>query len=207
MKAVSSHLVGVAVALGLLAPSPHILAADINYLPDDTVLVAAVNLKQIFDSEMLKRQPDAIGEMKEVLRHFAGIQTVQKYLRECGLDAFKHVKIITYVYTGSTSPKLSFVILDGTFDTATFADNSNGIRRRNSGKTPVYEITPRGEQTFHVVLVNATTIIAASDAASIDEALARSAGSKKSGLKKEMQSWLTSFDDRRSISFVSTGAA
>src|SRR5205085_2385011 len=113
-------------------------------------------LKQIFGSEMIKAQPDAVGELKEVLGQFAGVHTVQKYLKEAGLDAFRDLTRITYGYTGSKDPKVTFLVLEGQFSaeklTAATKVEGAALRAKKSGNDTIYEITPRGEKQLHAAL-------------------------------------------------------
>jgi len=192
-------------------PYPPLKAADGNYFPDDTELVVVVNLKQIFGSEVIKDQPDAIGELKEVLGQFAGIHTVQKYLKEAGLDAFRDLRNITYAYTSGKELRASFIILEGEFNAGKLNDaakvDGTTLRTRKSGTETIYEIAPHGEKRFFAALVNPSTLIAGSTEESLVDALARAAGSKKSGLKKELRKMLESTDYRQSVAFVSSGTA
>jgi hypothetical protein len=206
------HLCRAAIALVVVIVScPALGAADVNYFPDDTELVVVVNLKQIFACEMVKAQPDAVGELKEVLGQFAGLNAVQKYLKEAGSDAFRDVRTVTYAYTGSKTPQMSFLILEGEFNAgklnnAAKADGTT-LRAKKSGTETIYEISPRGEKRMHAALVNPSTLIVATTEESLADALARAAGSKKSALKKEFQKALGAIGDRQSVAFVSSGAA
>jgi hypothetical protein len=201
-------IIALAVAI---VPTARVNAGDVNYFPDDTELAVVVNLKQIFSSEMIKAQPDAVGELKEVLGQFAGINSVQKYLKEAGHDAFRDLRSITYVYTGSKNPQVSFIILNGDFNTAKLNDSAKAdgatVRAKKSATETVYEIAPHGEKRVFAALINATTLIAATTEEALADALARAAGTKKSDLKKEMRKLLEATGDRQSVAFVSSGAA
>lgn len=203
--------VAIGMAIAALFPGSRSTAADVNYFPDDTELVVSLNLKQIFSAEVVKAQPDAVGELREVLGQFAGVDLVQKYLKAASLDAFRELTRITYVYTGSKKPEVSFLVLEGAFDAGKLRDSAKvagaSLRGRKSGDHTVYEVTPRGEKRFYAVLVNPSTLLAATTGEALADALGRTGGSKKSGLKKEMSNLLESTDERQSVTFVSTGPA
>jgi len=211
LKSLLLYRVVIVLAVLAIVSCPSLKAADGNYFPDDTELVVVVNLKQIFNSEMIKGQPDAIGELKEVLGQFAGIHVVQKYIKEAGLDAFHDLRSITYVYTGSKEFRVSFLILEGEFHAEKLSDagkvDGTTLRARKSGNQTIYEITPRGEKRVYAALVNPSTLIATTTEEPLADALARVAGSKKSGIKKEVKRLLESTDDRQSVAFVSSGVA
>ena len=196
---------------GLLFPSAQLRAADVTHFPDDTEVVVTVNLKQIFNSEMVKSQPDALGELKEALGQFAGVNAAQKYLKVAGLDAFRDLRSITYVYTDSKSPKVSFLILEGEFNAEKLSDaaktGATELRAAKSGDHTVYEITPRGEKRLYATLINPSTLIVATTEEALADARNRAAGTKKSGLKKEMRKFLETADEKQSVGFVSTGTA
>jgi hypothetical protein len=197
-------------ALAVL-PGPRSHAADANWFPDDTELVVVVNLKQIFSSEMIRAQPDAVGELNDVLGQFAGVHAVQKYLKEAGLDAFRDLTRVTFVYTGAKDPRVSFLVLEGEFaaDKLNAAARADGaaLRAKKSGADTVYEIAPRGEKRFYATLVNPSTLLAAASEEALADARGRTAGARKSGLKKEIRTALEAADDNQSVAFVSGGAA
>lgn len=198
-------------AVAVLFPTSRSAAADVNYFPDDTEVVVSINLKQLFSAEAVKAQPDAVGELKEVLGEFAGVHAVEKYLKEAGLDAFRDLTRVTYVYTGSKKPDVSFLVLEGAFGagklSAAAKAEGAALRGKKVGDHTVYEVTPRGEKRFYAALVAPSTLLVATTAEALADALARAAGSKKSGLKKEMRKLLESTEDRQSVAFVSTGPA
>jgi hypothetical protein len=211
LKTLFSCQAVIALAVLVIVSCSPLKAADGNYFPDDTQLVVVVNLKQIFNSEMIKSQPDAVGELKEVLGQFAGIHIVQKYLKEAGLDAFSDLRTITYVYTSGKELKVSFLILEADFHAGKLSEaakvGGTTLRAKKSGTEIIYEIAPRSEKPVYASLVNPSTLIATTTEESLADALARASGSKKSGLKKEMKKLLESTDDRQSVAFVSRGAA
>lgn len=185
-------------------------AAEVKCLPDDTDLVVVVNLKQIFNSELVKSQPDAVGELNDVLGHFAGIHRVQRYLKEVGIDAFRDLESITYAYPPGKDSGPNFLILEGEFSAVKMNDAARAagstVRVSKSGSDTVYEITPRGEKRFYAALVNPSTLLAAATEDSLVNALAQASGSKPSALKKEVRRVLESAGARQSITFVSSGA-
>jgi hypothetical protein len=194
-----------------LVPNARLCAADVNHFPDGTEVVVVVNLKQILNSEAVKSQPDALDELKEALGQFAGVSAVQKYLKVAGLDAFRDLQSITYAYTGSKSPKVSFLVLEGKFSAEKLNDAAKAggteFRATKAGDHPVYEIAPRGAKRFYATLLNPSMLIAADTEEALADARSRTTGAQKSALKKEVRKWLESADDKQSVAFVTTGAA
>lgn len=198
------------VLAAVLAISPPLTAAAPNYFPDDTEQVVVVNLKQVLTSEAVKGQPDARGELEEVLGQLAGIHAVQKYLAEAGLSAFRDVRTVTYVYTPDKEPGPSLVILEGEFDAGklTAAAKAGGsLRAVESGGNTVYAVRPRGEKGVFAALAGRSTLIAATTERALAEALARGAGTKKPVLKTELRRALGATSGEQSVAFVSGGPA
>lgn len=199
-----------AVLAAALTLPPPLTAADPKYLPDDTERVVVVNLKQILASEVVKSQPDARGELEEVLGRFAGIHAVQKYLAEAGLNAYRDVRTVTYVYAPGKEPGPSLVILEGEFDAGKPTDAVKGggtVLAVKSGDTIMYAVTPRGGKQVFAALVGRSTLIAAPTEQALADSLARAAGTKKSALRKEIRQSLEAMGGEQSVAFVAGGTA
>lgn len=191
----------------VLAPSLN--AADPNWFPDDTEAVVVVNLKQIFNGEALRNQPDARGELEGLLGGFASLDAVQKYLAEANLRIFRDVRVVGFAFASNKEPGPSLVIVEGDFDAEKLATAAKGSRvkiAKNADQT-IYEFAPRGEKPMFAALVEPSTLIAAPTGEALAAALARRAGSKKSALKKEVRAALAAVGDRQSIAFVASGPA
>jgi hypothetical protein len=185
-------------------------AADADYFPDDMELAVRVNLKQIISAELMRAQPDALEEAKAALGELAGVDAVQYYLKPLGLEALRDVRVVTYVWTGTTNSQPSFVILEGEFDSEKVGTAARGagdtVKLGKAAEHTTFEIVPRGRERFHAAVVDGSTLIAASTEGALRDALDRRAGKRKSGLKKEVRGVLESSDAKQSITFVSTGA-
>jgi hypothetical protein len=200
-----------AIALAFFVTTSAVsLGGDENYLPPDPELAITINLKQIFNSEMVKASPDAVDELKEVLGQFAGLNPVQKYLKEAGFDAFRDLQTITFAYTEGKELRPTFLLLKGDFNAGKLNEAmkaGSAIRVVKSGTPTIYDLTPRGEKPFHAALLSPTTLIAATRIEALNNGPAQGEGSKQSAIKKELAKSFSSLDNQQSVMFVSSGKA
>lgn len=178
---------------------------DSRYPPDDTERVAAVNLKQTFNSEMLKARPDAEGELKELLKQFAGIDLVETSLKGAGIETFRDLDQVTFAFPAGKDARVGILALDGKFDAAKI--DGSPLRITQSGNRTRHEITPRGGKPPYAALAGATTLVAAPTPEALAGALARVSDASKSGLKPELKKRIDATEGRESVRFVSAGPA
>ena len=106
---------GVAAAVAAVlagASAPAARAADVDkYLPADSEYVVAVNVRQVLDSEIIKKY--ALGQIKDLL---AGSDP-QKFLKDLGLDPLKDVDRVVIGASGTDQTDFKgLVIVHGKFD-------------------------------------------------------------------------------------------
>jgi hypothetical protein len=201
------------VAVAVLCPAAS--AVDVKYLPDETELVITVSLKQIRTSELVMKETDALDQPRAVLNRLADDLPVLKCLQIAGLDFFRDLTSITFAAPAGMNPRAKFLILEGDFDTLKLTDLlaarakacPDALKAGPSGGTVVYEMGTAAETRNYAVLVNKTTLIAATTREALADALARSDGSKKAGLKPGLKTLLQAASEKESISFAATGVA
>jgi len=204
-----------ALVVGMAVLCPAARAADVKYLPDDAELVFTVNLKQIRTSERVMKETDALDQPRAALNRLADDLPVLKCLQIAGLDFFRDLTSITFAAPAGKKPRAKFLILEGDFDALKLTDlladrakaSPDALKVGPSGGAVVYEMGTAAETRNYAVLVNKTTLIAATTREALADALARSDGSKKSGLKPGLKTLLQAASETESISFAATGLA
>src|SRR5262249_40501017 len=142
-------------------------AADIDpYLPEDTEFVVNVNVRQIIDSPLFKK--NALEAAQEALR---GNDQVQDILKELGFDPFKDLDRVLAASPGGTEEDRGLIIVHGKFDVAKFQAKAEKVAKEDAehlkihkilgGKHLLYEVTtPELDSPLFVVLANRDTILA-----------------------------------------------
>ncbi|HLN28217.1 MAG TPA: hypothetical protein VK395_10780 [Gemmataceae bacterium] len=191
-------LFGTVLALALPAR-----AAEVDkYLPNDTAIVAAVNVKQIVESPLIKKY--ALPHLQDALKKD---DETSKILNAVGFDPTKDLTSLTISFDGvSSEPKVA-VIVHGQFDVDKLAAKAEEeaknkpdklvIHKEADGK--VYEITaPDGKPGF-VAIIDKTTIIFSNQKEYVNDALAKAAGKKKSDVSKELRTAIEKQDANQSL--------
>lgn len=204
-------LLGAALVAGALASAPTARAAEPDkLLPPESDLVAIVNLKQILDSEIVKKY--ALEQIKQTLDG----QDAKKLLTDLGLDPLKDVdKVIAASMEtkfGNQAEAKYVLIVHGKFDaekmykTAEAASKTNGDKFQmvKDGSTVMFKVQPdNGQPPMYATVVNDKTVVAASEKKLITAALAADAAGKPAPLKKELADLIQKADDKASVVAVS----
>lgn len=208
MTRLSRVLMGAALVFGL---SNTARAAEPDkLLPADTDTVAIVNLRQILDSDIIKKY--ALEQIKQALDG----QDAKKILEDLGLNPLKDVEklVVGSVETQfkkGAEPKF-LIIVHGKFDaeklykTAEAESKKDGSKLSlvKDGDTVMFKFEPgSGQGPVYGTVVNEKTVIAASDKSLITTALKTSDASKPAAIKKELAALITKLDDKASVSVAS----
>lgn len=205
MIRMSRMLMGAALVLGL---TTTIRAAEPDkLLPPDTDTVAMVNLRQIIDSDIIKKY--ALEQLKQALDG----QDAKQMLTDLGLDPLKDIEKIVIgsvetQYKKDAQPKF-LLIVHGKFDpqklykTAEARAKTDGEKFAmvKDGDTVMFKFQPsEGESAVYGTVVNEKTVIAASEKKLISEALKAADTNKPATVKKELAALIAKLDDKASIS-------
>src|SRR5207237_976656 len=194
-------------ACALLALALPARAAEVNkYLPDDTEMVLSLNVKQMIDSPLFQKL--ALEHVKAVIK---ANDEASKMLEALGFDPFKDLTGLTMALSNlGPDPKL-FVIAQGTFDTTKMAakieeeakSKADQLKILKEGDHKIYEIIPPGApKSAFAALVDKSTIVVGNDKDVVLDSFARSTGSKKSTIKKELQDLIQKADAKKSAYLV-----
>src|SRR5579872_3542752 len=191
------------------------------YLPDDTEVLVTINVRQILDSEVVKK--NLLEAAREGLK---GLDQVQTVLTDLGFDPFKDLDKVLIAGPGGGDEDRGLVIVRGRFDLAKFKKRGAEAARDNSdivtihkvadgqgGQFLIYEVkTPVQDQEkqLFVALASREVALASFGKDYVVDALKKNAGKAKAGVKlksKEFATLLARMDGKQSVSFAAVGKA
>lgn len=190
-------------------------AADPKYLPSETELIVTVNVKQILDSALVKKQKNGVDQAKALLE--AKLQEkpeVRDYLKAVGFDLFRDLISISVGLPPGKDPENGFVILEGQFNPGKFETASEDAVRQHPnvfsvstvGKQKIFEAkSPDGKQIF-LNLAHGKNLLISSNRETLVQAIARGEGSSsRGGLTGTVKRLAEATNNTQSFSFVATG--
>jgi len=201
-----SRMVLAAAVVGLLAPTARAAEPD-KLLPAEADTVVHVNVRQILDSDIVKKY--AIEQLKQVLDG----QDAKKLLTELGLDPLADVDKVTVgaMIAGRNDSKY-LLIAQGKFDPDKLYKAAEAYSKKDGdrfsmvkdGKTVMFKYQPEdGQQPVYATVINEKMIIAGSDKKMISTALAAADGNKPAPIKKELADLVKKMDEKSSVYAVS----
>lgn len=207
----------VAVLALALAGSAAARAAELDpYLPGDTQSYVSVNLRQVIDSPLFKKQ--LLGPARDALKDAGG--EVQDVLKDLGIDPFKHVDRVIVSTPGGTETDRGLVIVHGTFDQAKFKARAEDAARDkpdilkihkvplgDGASHPLYEVVvPNQDLSLFVALASEKTLLVSPGKDYVVDGLKNSRAKKKPVLKsKPFQALLEGLDSKQSLSIAVQG--
>jgi hypothetical protein len=195
-------------AVLLAAPLGRAAAVD-PYLPEDSESVLNVNVRQILDSALVKK--NLLELAQEALR---GNDQVQDVLKDLGFDPFKDLDRIIVALPGGTEKDRGLVIVRGRFDVAKFKAKAEQVAKDDAdhlkihkvlgGKHLLYEVNvPESDDPLFVALAGPDTLLASPGKDYVVDALKKSKDPTKPALKdKRFQALLEKLNDRQSLSLA-----
>jgi hypothetical protein len=199
-----------AVVTALLLFAPFGRAADLDpYLPEDTESVLNLNVRQLLDSELVKKH--FLEKAQEALR---GNEEIQDVLKDLGFDPFKDLDRIVIAHPISTDKDRGLVIVHGRFDVAKFKAKAEEVAKDDSehlkihkilgGKQLLYEVSPPElEEPLFVALAGRDTLLVSPGKDYVVDALKKAGKETKPTLKnKTFQALLEKVDTRQSLSLA-----
>jgi hypothetical protein len=187
-----------------------------KYLPEDTDAVLVLNVRQVFDSAVFKKNylPLIQAELKTK-------PELQNQFKEIGFDPLRDIDRLviatgeSVLRTDSKGEMGALVILRGKFDVAKvhaklaqlapFVGKLLQIHKKSTGI--VYELNLEGRSIFFA-LPERGTLVAATQQAPVQDALDKGAGRKKATLKhKDVATLIAKTDGKQAAWVVATGRA
>jgi hypothetical protein len=203
--------------LALLVPAGTRAAEPDLFLPPDTESYLSVNVRQILDSPLIKK--NALGHLREALK---GTDEVNEVLKDLGFDPFRDLDRIIVASPTSTETDRGLVIVHGTFDVKKFqaraadaAENNGDVLKIHKvplggGAThEVWEVNiPNQDSSLFVALVGTKTLLVSPGKDYVVDAIKQSRRNKKVELKnKAFAALVEKMDPKQSLSLVVLGNA
>lgn len=200
-----------AIVLAVVLSAPLGRAAEVDpYLPEDTESVLNLNVRQILDSELIKKF-NLRTMAQEALR---GNDQVQDILKDLGFDPFKDLDRVVVAAPGGTEKDRGLVIVHGRFDVAKFKAKGEEVAKDQSdhlkihkilgGKHLLYEVNhPDFDDPLFVALAGRDTLLASFGKDYVVDALRKIGKNEKPVLKnKTFQTLLEKLDAKQSLSLA-----
>jgi hypothetical protein len=194
----------IAAAVAVLAgTAPTARAAEVDkLLPADSEYVVAVNVRQVLDSDIIKKY--ALGQIKDFL---AG-GDAQKFLKDLGLDPLKDVDRVVAGASGTDQNDFKgLAIIHGKFNPTKLYQAAEAQTKKDpdhfsmvkDGADVMFKIQPDQGNPFYGTVVNETTVVVGTDKKLVGAALAASTGDKKPAINKDLAALISRMDDKSSL--------
>jgi len=190
-----------AVVLAGLAPTARAAEVD-KLLPADSEYVIAVNVRQIVDSEIIKKY--ALGQIKDFL---AG-GDAQKFLKDLGLDPLKDIDRVIVGASGTDQNDFKgLAVVRGKFNPEKLYAAAEAQTKKDpdhfslvkDGADVMFKFQPDQGNPVYGTVVNDSTVVVASDKKLVSAALAASSGDKKPAVNKDLAALISRMDDKSSL--------
>jgi hypothetical protein len=192
---------GLAVALAaVLAAGPPVRAAEPDkLLPADSEFVISVNVKQIVDSDIVKKY--ALEQIKQALQG----ADAKKFLTDLGLDPLKDVDRFVVGGSSKDSDVKALTVLRGKFDPDKLYKAAEAQTKKDpdhfslvkDGKDVMFKYQPETGNPVYGTAVDETTVILGTEKKLVSTALA--ATGKKSAVSKDLAALVAKMDDKASL--------
>ena len=171
-------------------------------LPADSEFVLSLNMKQIVESDIIKKY--ALENLKQALQG----ADAKKFLTDLGLDPLKDVDRVVIGGSGKDqSDAKGLAIIHGKFDPAKLFQAAEALTKKDpdhytlvkDGNDKMFKYQPDNGNPVYGTVVDETTVIASNEKKSITTALAVSG---KPTLSKDLSALISKQDDKASLWIV-----
>ena len=187
-----------ALAVVLAAASSVRAAEPDKFLPGDAEFVLSANVKQIVESDIIKKY--ALEQLKQALQG----ADAKKFLTDLGLDPLKDVERVVVGGSGKdqTDTK-ALIILHGKFEPEKLFKAAEAQTKKDpdhysmvkDGKDVMFKYQPDNGNPVYATVVDETTLIAGTDKKMVTTAL----GGKKTPVSKDLSALVSKMDDKASL--------
>lgn len=193
---------GLAAVFALTLTAPVRAAEPDKLLPADADTVTYVNVKQLVDSDVIKKY--ALEQIKQAL---AG-QDAKKILDEMGLDPLKDVEKIWVGSSGKDANDMkALIVVHGKFDPDKLFKAAEAATKKDGdkfsmikdGTTTMFKFQPEQGNPVYGTVVDDTTVIAGTDKKLIATALAQ----KKAAINADLTALVKKMDEKATMFAVS----
>jgi len=190
-------------AVFAVALAPTARAAEVDkLLPADAEYVIHFNLKQVLDSDIVKKY--ALEQLKQGLQG----NDAQAMLKELGLDPLKDVEKVTIGASGTDqNDAKALIIVRGKFDPDKLFKAADAASKKDGdkftmvkdGKDSMLKFQPDNGNPVFGTVVDDKTVIVGTDKKIITTASAAHAAGKASAASKELAALVSRMDDKATL--------
>jgi hypothetical protein len=205
-----SGLLAALVALTLATP---VQAQGIKYLPKETEVIVSVNLKQVWNSKLVKDYSALIKQLQGLFNARIEDNPIAAELKKSlGIDLFNDVDQITMGLSHwGRKPTNSLMVLEGKFDQAKFNATGNQAAKEDPevvkpiliANTTVFQITPPQGDIFFMAMPSKNTLMIAATKEDMTSAITPMA----QNLKKEVADLVKKTSFKKSLNMIMTAKA
>ena len=204
MRRLSRLVFGAVLTAAVAAPAR---AAEIDpLLPAETEGVVFVNVRQILDSELIKKY--ALGQIKQALEG----NDAQKAIKELGLDPLKDVDRVSVGLWGKQEDMNGVFVIRGKFEPAKLFDAAEKASKNkgdqieivSEGKYKLVKVTPKeggpgNQKPVYLSVADEKTVIAATDPKLAVKTVETAEKGAKPALKKDLAALVLKQDEKASV--------
>ena len=195
----------------LVASAVSVRAAEVDpLLPKETEQVYQINVKQIVDSDVFKK--NFLGRIQKAM----GRDEVKKQFELFGVDPLKDLERVTVGISGKGSTDIKVVaILRGKFNAEKLFEGVQEHATRTPDRVTFEDVEEGGEKwklvkvvadtdkPFYVSVANATTLVVGMDNKQVVAALTAAKKNERPKLNKELTALVLKQDDKASLYYCS----
>jgi hypothetical protein len=205
-------------AVALAGSAGQARAGEVDrYLPADSQIVINVNVRQLLDSELVKKH--ALDALRDALK---SAEAAEEVLKDLGFDPFRDLDRLIIASPGDSEHDRGLVIAYGRFDPAKFKAKAEEIVKTQGDvlkvlKVPggkgsqalVYQVSPPElPNPLFIALLGDKTLLASPGKDYVVDALRKASARGPAALKdKDFQALLETVDDRQTVSLAAVSAA
>jgi hypothetical protein len=182
----------------------HAAAALEKFLPDDTQIVASINVRQILDSPLARK----LEIPKEIENNIKKDEEATKVLKAMGFDPIKDIHRITFASPETPDLKNWLLGVHGNFDLAKIHDAADGYIKTHGDNVSlskldnvrVYEIKdPKKGKTGYACFLSKDVLVVSPTKAYVVDAIAKHAGKREPKFTEAIKDLVSKQDSRQSI--------
>ena len=186
-------------------------AQSTKLLPNDTEMILTFNLQQLLKSDIVKSNKDLYETAKGKINDQLEAKDLGKWLKKADFDIYKDLHSITFAFPGDRVWSKGLSSWTGTSTSRRSKPprprRGTASRRSRSPACAAFEVSPKGDKTMYVGVLNKKTMIACATKADFEEAVARAGGEKSAKFTSAVfKSLLETVESKQSISFAATSA-
>lgn len=197
--------------VALVASAVSVRAAEVDpLLPKETEQVYQINIKQVVDSDVFKK--NFLGRVQKEMQK----EEVKRQFELFGVDPLKDVEKATVGIWGKDPRNIqTLIVLRGKFDGEKLFEGVQEHATRTPDRVSLEDVEDGGEKwklvkvtmdkerSMYVSLANATTLVAGMDAKQVAASLTAAKKNERPKLSKELTALVLRQDDKASLYYCS----